>query len=234
MNPPSAAAAVPVGETPRTLRAGWPTGSVAVSTLSRQDRFSRREPVACFDLVPTYIRTGHYDRRCACLRCPRRSGAQTHPGAAGRRREFGGRDHRCGPREFGISQPAVSQQLKVLRENGFAVVRVGRHPAAVCGGQRAAAGDRRLAGTVPALLVAAPGCAGHRDRPRQAGAAVESHRVRDPRAARSDECPSQLAGRGTRVGYPARQSLPSDASGPTVTSCGSVRERSETDPRDNT
>ncbi len=26
-------------------------------------------------------------------------------------------------REFGISQPAVSQQLRVLRENGFATVR---------------------------------------------------------------------------------------------------------------
>lgn len=40
--------------------------------------------------------------------------------------------------EFGISQPAVSQHLKVLRENGFATVRV--------------AGQRRLYAVDPAPL----------------------------------------------------------------------------------
>ena len=51
--------------------------------------------------------------------------------------------------EFGISQPAVSQHLKVLREAGFATVRVqgARRLYAVNAGP--AARGRRLAGTVP-------------------------------------------------------------------------------------
>ena len=67
--------------------------------------------------------------------------------------------------EFGISQPAVSQHLQVLREHGFAAVRP--------------AGTRRLyavrpeplrrstpGSTVPPVLDAAPRRAGHRAGPR--------------------------------------------------------------------
>ena len=70
--------------------------------------------------------------------------------------------------EFGISQPAVSQHLRVLRDSGFATVR--------------AEGTRRLYAVEAAplqevdawlerfraVLGPAPRCAGHRARPRQA------------------------------------------------------------------
>ena len=72
--------------------------------------------------------------------------------------------------EFGISQPAVSQHLRVLRESGFASVRPD--------------GTRRLYALRPeplqevdawlggfrALLAAAPGRPRHRGRPREARA----------------------------------------------------------------
>jgi len=54
-------------------------------------------------------------------------------------------------REFAITQPAVSQHLRVLREQGFATVR--RPAPVVCTGRlTAAARRRRLARPVPALL----------------------------------------------------------------------------------
>jgi DNA-binding transcriptional ArsR family regulator len=56
--------------------------------------------------------------------------------------------------EFGISQPAVSQHLKVLRDNGFATVTVD--------------GTRRLAGPVSQVLDEPPGRPGDRDPPRPA------------------------------------------------------------------
>ena len=71
--------------------------------------------------------------------------------------------------EFGISQPAVSQHLRVLRDSGFVRVRADgarRHYAAR---RRAAARRRHLARPVPSVLGAAPRRPRHRDRPRQAG-----------------------------------------------------------------
>ncbi len=64
--------------------------------------------------------------------------------------------------EFGISQPAVSQHLRVLLDSGFATVRAaGTRRLAVHGEPGAAARGGRLAGTLPALLGSAPGRAGH-------------------------------------------------------------------------
>ena len=62
--------------------------------------------------------------------------------------------------EFGISQAAVSQHLKVLRESGFANVRP--------------EGTRRVYAldTEPRLLDAQAARPSHRDRPRQEGAEV--------------------------------------------------------------
>jgi DNA-binding transcriptional ArsR family regulator len=56
--------------------------------------------------------------------------------------------------EFGISQPAISQHLRVLRENGFATVRAGQtHDAIFCMGggyyPRLLALDLHLRGTLP-------------------------------------------------------------------------------------
>ena len=59
--------------------------------------------------------------------------------------------------EFGISQPAVSQHLKVLRDNGFATVRPdGARRLYAVDDDRAARG-RRLARPIPPVLDAAPG-----------------------------------------------------------------------------
>lgn len=61
----------------------------------------------------------------ARLRHPRRPGPAADPGTARRRRtvEAGSIASTIGA-EFGISQPAVSQHLRVLRDNGFATVTV--------------------------------------------------------------------------------------------------------------
>ena len=78
--------------------------------------------------------------------------------------------------EFGISQPAVSQHLKVLRENGFAVVRQDGTRRLYAVGHAPAARRRRLARPVPPVLDPAAGRAGHRNRPRQARAAPHRRR----------------------------------------------------------
>ena len=68
--------------------------------------------------------------------------------------------------EFGIGQPAVSMQLKVLRESGFATVRAdGRRRLYAIDSAPLAAG-RRLAVAVPPILGAAAGRTRHRAAPR--------------------------------------------------------------------
>ena len=54
--------------------------------------------------------------------------------------------------EFGISQPAVSQHLRVLREHGFASVRPDGARRLYAVRARAVPGGRRLARRVPPLL----------------------------------------------------------------------------------
>ena len=70
--------------------------------------------------------------------------------------------------EFGLSQPGVSKHLRVLRENGFATVRRGRHTADLRPRGPTAPGGRRLARSLAELLGATPRRAGHGDRQRQA------------------------------------------------------------------
>ncbi|EKT80455.1 ArsR family transcriptional regulator [Rhodococcus opacus M213] len=65
--------------------------------------------------------------------------------------------------EFGISQPAVSQHLKVLRENGFATIRTDG-PRRLYAVKAEPLRDIDVARPVPAFLDAAARRAGHRDR----------------------------------------------------------------------
>ena len=68
--------------------------------------------------------------------------------------------------EFGITQPAVSMHLRVLRDNGFATVRAeGTRRATPW--TPAPPGGGRLAGALPRVLDPAPGRTGHRARPRR-------------------------------------------------------------------
>ena len=69
--------------------------------------------------------------------------------------------------EFDISQPAVSQHLKVLRDNGFTSVRPeGQRRLYAVNGQALRDVDDWL-GRVPAVLDATPGCADNRNRTRE-------------------------------------------------------------------
>lgn len=78
--------------------------------------------------------------------------------------------------EFGISQPAVSQQLKVLRENGFATVR--------------AEGTRRIYAVDPAGVdTAAHWLDGLRGFSSQRLDALDTELARSRRAARTPEEP---------------------------------------------
>jgi DNA-binding transcriptional ArsR family regulator len=75
--------------------------------------------------------------------------------------------------EFGLTQPAVSRHLRVLRENGFATVR--------------SAGTRRLYGLDGTGLEAAQGwLADLRGQWRQRLDAIETELARDPRRTQID------------------------------------------------
>ena len=90
--------------------------------------------------------------------------------------------------EFGITQPAVSQHLKVLRESGFATVRPdgARRLYAVDVG--ATPGGRRVARPVPPVLGAASRRARHRTRARQARTAhPRRRRPTQPKEDRTDD-----------------------------------------------
>ena len=65
-------------------------------------------------------------------------------------------------REFGITQPAVSQHLKVLRDSGFATVRPDGARRLYTRGGDGAARARRVARALPADVGAAARGAGHR------------------------------------------------------------------------
>ena len=69
-------------------------------------------------------------------------------------------------REFGISQPAVSQHLRVLRESGFTTVRPDGTRRLYAVDSRSARGGGRMVRPVPPLLAAAPRRARHRARTR--------------------------------------------------------------------
>ncbi|WP_425581717.1 ArsR/SmtB family transcription factor [Streptosporangium vulgare] len=85
--------------------------------------------------------------------------------------------------EFGISQPGVSQHLRVLRDNGFATVRAQGTRRLYAVDPRPAAGGGQVARPLPALLEPAPRRPGHRDRAGKAGnAASGRRRTRSPRA----------------------------------------------------
>ena len=68
--------------------------------------------------------------------------------------------------EFGISQPAVSQHLRVLRDSGFATVRAVGTRRLYAVNPEPLREVARVAGSVPALLGSAPGRAGHGTGPR--------------------------------------------------------------------
>ena len=76
--------------------------------------------------------------------------------------------------EFGISQPAVSQHLKVLRDNGFATVRAEGTRRLYAVDPSGPAGGRRLGRAVPGVLGPEARRARHRDRPRQEGPPLDS------------------------------------------------------------
>ena len=76
-------------------------------------------------------------------------------------------------REFDISQPAVSQHLKVLRESGFATVRT-EGPRR---GPESIRRSGRVAGAFPSAVDREAGRVGDRDRARKAGAPHSRGRV---------------------------------------------------------
>ena len=67
-------------------------------------------------------------------------------------------------REYGISQPAVSQHLRVLREHGFATVRVDGSASRLLGRIRRPTGGRRVARSIPAGVDTTTRRAGNRAR----------------------------------------------------------------------
>ncbi|MGY3292361.1 putative ArsR family transcriptional regulator [Bradyrhizobium sp. LM3.6] len=69
--------------------------------------------------------------------------------------------------EFGITQAAVSQHLKVLRESGFATVRAGGAETTLFGRCRGPAGGGCMDRSIQKFLGAEAGRAGDRDRARQ-------------------------------------------------------------------
>ncbi len=100
--------------------------------------------------------------------------------------------------EFGISQPAVSQHLKVLRENGFATVRPRRHAAALRRRPGRAAGGRRVGAAVQRVLGAEPGRARHRARARATVATRDDLTATVPAPGRR-LCPRRPDRRGCRM-----------------------------------
>jgi DNA-binding transcriptional ArsR family regulator len=72
--------------------------------------------------------------------------------------------------EFGITQPAVSQHLKVLRDSGFASARADGPRRLYAVESRPLPRRRRMAGRFPPILGVTFGGAGHGDCPRQEGA----------------------------------------------------------------
>ena len=84
-------------------------------------------------------------------------------------------------REFGISQPAVSQHLRVLREAGFATVRPDGTRRLYAVDPASARGGGRVVRPVPPVLAAAPRRARHRTRPRAPRAPTRRQSERMPR-----------------------------------------------------
>ena len=89
------------------------------------------------------------------------------------------RSARWSQREFGISQPAVSQHLRVLREAGFATVRPEGTRRLYAVDPGSAAGRRCVVRPVPPVLAAAPRRPRHRARPRATCAAAGGREDRD-------------------------------------------------------
>ena len=116
----------------------------------------------------------------ARVRCTRRSGTPPDPRAARRggadlRRDRRGRP--AGVRDLPAGRLAAPQGAPRQRPGDRAA---GRDPAAVRGELRTAAGARRVARSLPALLDSAPGGAGHRTGPGQARAPPRRHRRTAP------------------------------------------------------
>src|SRR5690606_16317029 len=131
------------------------------------------------------------------VRRPRRPGPPPDPGAPRRRRADLRRDHRRRPRGVrhlparGVPAPQGPAGGRLRHRPP------GGHAAALRRAPRAAAGRRRLAGPVPAVLAPPPRGTGHRDRARQAGTQAAR---RPPRGVTMFDVDPQISAVDRRLG----------------------------------